>query len=291
MAIPLIGLAAGGAGVKAKADEDARAAAAKKKADEEAAAAAAEARRLDLIKQAEQARAADIAKGRARGEELFGNQALGRVQQDRAAEIADLINQRKQQAASAGARSSDVADIIARRKSGLEGLNAEENAAFRSQAQNAIGQEEQGALRALKASQGSSGVRGGVASAQQAMALKNFADQRAKAEQELFLRNIAEKQNRLGALEQSVTGAEAAEFGRGQQAQSALEAATERARADELARNQFNLNQLAREKLGILGAETGYAQLGGGDRSGAAQQVAAEQGQKTMEALAQKGKK
>lgn len=291
MALPLIGLAAGGGAAVSEKEKADRQAKEKAAADERLRNEALETRRLDLIKQAEEARNADMAKGRARGEELFGNQGLGRVQDQRVAEISDLINKRKEQAATAGQRSADVASIIAQRKAGLGGFNAEENAAQRAQMQNQIGQQEQGAMRQLLGAQGASGVRGGVATAQQMMANQGFAKQRAQAEQDLFLKNIAEKQNRLGALEQSVTGAETNEFGRSQQTQGALEAAVERARADELGRQQFNLGQVAKEKLGILGTETGYAGLGSADRSAAGQQVAAEKGNELMSELAKKGKK
>ena len=50
-----------------------------------------------LRQQAEQSRKADMAAGRQRGEEAFGGNALGKIEGGRAAEVADLINMRKQQ--------------------------------------------------------------------------------------------------------------------------------------------------------------------------------------------------
>lgn len=109
--------------------------------------------------------------------------------------------------------SSEMADILARRKSALEGFSAQENEALRAKMLEEIGRGEQTALRQLRGIQGSSGIRGGLASAQQANILKAADDAKTQAERDLFIQNILQKQNALGSYEQTVGSQSAQDLG------------------------------------------------------------------------------
>lgn len=199
------------------------------------------------LSQAQAAREADMAKGRARGQELFGEGALGRVQQDRSKEVQDIINKRKQYA---------------------EGFSPEEQQAMRENNMRSIQQNQAAALRAQQMNLARSGVRGAVAANQMGSMQRGLQGQLADQERQLFLENINQRRQGLGALEQSTQGA----------------------RADELARQQYNLSQLGREKAGQLSTEMGMAGLGAGERSAIMQQMSAEQGAEAQRAIAEKNK-
>ena len=145
-----------------------------------------------LRQQAEQSRKADMAAGRQRGEELFGGNALGKIEGRRAAEVADLINMRKQQ---------------------LGGLSQEEQNAFRSQALGGIQQSQQDQQRQLMARLGASGLRGGAASAQQANLAREAMRQQAQAEQNLFTQNVDRRRQALDAFEGAIGRARQEELG------------------------------------------------------------------------------
>lgn len=202
------------------------------------------------LAQAQAAREADMAKGRARGQELFGEGALGRVQQDRAGEVADIIAQRKAQA---------------------QGFTPEEQQSMRDNNMRSIQQNQAAALRAQQMNMARSGVRGAVAANQMGSMQRGLQGQLADQERQLFLENINQRRQGLGALEQSTQGA----------------------RADELARQQYNQAQMGREKAGQLSTEMGMAGLGAGERSALMQQMSAEQGADAQRKIAEanKGKK
>lgn len=150
------------------------------------------ARETALRTQAEASRKADMAAGRARGEELFGNNALGQIEGRRAAEVADLINRRKEQ---------------------LGGLSPEEQNAFRSQALGGIQRGQQDQQRQLMARLGASGLRGGAAAAQQANLAREGLRQQAQAEQNLFTQNVDRRRQALDAFEGSMGRARQEELG------------------------------------------------------------------------------
>lgn len=150
------------------------------------------------IAQEQRARAqreADLAAGRARGEELFGNEALGRV---------------------GAQRSADIAEILAQRKAQLGGFTPEEQQAMREQNLGAVMQGQQAGARDLARQQARSGVRGALGAAQQAAFQQATQQQLANQERDLFLANIAEKRGALDKLEGSTRATEQDELGRQQ---------------------------------------------------------------------------
>lgn len=176
----------------------------------------------------------DMQAGRRRGEELFGNQALGRVREG---------------------RSTDVNDIIARRRANLEGFTPTEMNDMRVNQMGSMLQTNQGLSRQLAAQQARSGVRGATAAAQQMGLANDLTKQQGALERQLFLDNINARRQGLDAFESSIGQAE----------------------ASDLARQQYNQQQKQRELMGILGAELGFAGLGASDRAAAAQNAIAQQ--------------
>lgn len=151
------------------------------------------------LKTLQRGREQDLASGRKRGEQIFGKQALGRVDE---------------------ARSASMADILARRQANLEGFTADEQGAMRDQNMKQILAGQQAGVRDLARQQARSGVRGGLASAQQGAMQMAGQGQLADQERQLFLENIAQKRGALDQFEQSQTGAEATELSKKQYNQS-----------------------------------------------------------------------
>ena len=148
-----------------------------------------------LLEQAKKGRAEDLAAGRARGEEVFTEGVLGRLESGRAQEIANLINQRQAQTA---------------------GLTPEEQANFRSQALGGIQRAQQRQQRQLQAQLGARGIRGGAAGGALGQLGQEGLRQQALAEQNIFTQNIDRRRQAMDALEKTIAGARAEELGRGQ---------------------------------------------------------------------------
>jgi hypothetical protein len=142
-------------------------------------------------------------------------------------------------------------DIMARRQGMLSGLSGQEMEAARGKALQGINQGTQSNMRALRAMQAQSGLRGSTAAQQQSQALAGGLQQRRQLEQDLLLQDRAAKESALNQYEQTTSGVK-----------------------------QFDLQQAAAEKMGIVGAGLGMAQIGGAERAGSqAAQAAAMAGQ------------
>lgn len=142
-------------------------------------------------------------------------------------------------------RSADVADILARRREALGGLSSKEQMAQRDIAKQQIDRQTETARRRLASIQASTGLRGGVAAAQQASVLQEGMMQRSQFEKELFLENERLKRDALSAFESSVTAVE----------------------AEERSRKLFNIQQQNREQAGRLQFATSFASILSGERS------------------------
>ena len=153
------------------------------------------ARTAEIAKQARAFRQADLAQGRKRGEELFGEGSLGRVEAERQQEISDLIERRRAEA---------------------QGFSPEEQEAFRSQNISAIQRAQAGEQRGLRGRQAQLGITGPLAAAQESQIGQAAQRAQVEAERDLFLRNIEARRVGLGGLEQSITGARADELSRQQ---------------------------------------------------------------------------
>lgn len=137
----------------------------------------------------------DMEEGRRRGEQVFGEGMLGRVD---------------------AARSQEVGDVLARRRENLAGFTPEEQNALREQNMTAINQASQGQMRQLRAQQASAGVRGPAALAQQNAMMQGAQGQMTQAERDLFIKNAEMKRGALDSLEQSIGSARSDELSRQQ---------------------------------------------------------------------------
>lgn len=147
--------------------------------------------------------------------------------------------------------SPEMQSILAQRKANLSGLTGQEMQGARDIALQGIRSGTQSNIRALKAMQGGAGLRGGTAAAQLAKAQQAGLQQQKNFERDLMLKQRDVQGEALNQYEQTVGGVQ-----------------------------QFDLAQAAKEKMGVLGAGLGIAQLGVSERSGAkAAEAAAQAGQ------------
>lgn len=112
------------------------------------------------------------------------------------------------------ARSADLASIIEQRREGAKGLSSEEAQALRERGTQEIDRGTQTALRQLRGRQGISGVRGAAGVAQEVNVLGAGQQAKAQSERELLIKNIEAKRQGLGEFEESLTGAESSEEAR-----------------------------------------------------------------------------
>lgn len=129
----------------------------------------------------------DLAQGRARGEEIFGEGSLGRVSEG---------------------NSQDVNDIIAARRANLQGYTPEEMATLRNQADDEIGKTMGTALRIAKGNQNQAGLNSGIAAGQNTQIAKAAISAKMQAEQGLLLDQISKRREALTALSGEVGNAE-----------------------------------------------------------------------------------
>jgi len=130
----------------------------------------------------------DMELGRARGEEFFKEGSLGRLSENRSADISNIVNMRKN---------------IAEKGFGAEAFQKSREAAF-----SGMDRAQQLQARKLKGMQGSAGLQGGLAGSQQMDLMRQQQNERQNVERQLFLDNIAQRQSQIGASEQSIRSAE-----------------------------------------------------------------------------------
>lgn len=128
----------------------------------------------------------------------------------------------QQQSSSQGVeakRSDEVKRLLALRESQLAGYSSQEMNTLREDAQREIERNTQGALSQLRSQLGASGVRGGSSLGRQVGLLQGENNQKSDLERKLLIDQMNRRENAIGSLENT----------------------TAAARADELARTQFNL--------------------------------------------------
>lgn len=199
----------------------------------------------DLINLNRRGMRQDLESGRKRGAEIFGKGSLGEIK---------------------AKRSTEVSDFLARQKANLEGYTPQEQQAFREQNMRSVMANQAAGARDLRRQQAASGVRGAMASNQQAAMQQATQGQLADQERQLFLNQIAEKRAALANYGQGVQGAE------GFERQGA----------------QFNLGQREKEKAGQLTTEMGYGSLGSANRASAQEFIAAQRAAEAARAAARK---
>ncbi|MBR9701022.1 hypothetical protein GOV11_04110 [Candidatus Woesearchaeota archaeon] len=181
-------------------------------------------RRRKFLEESRQARERDLKAGRERGQELFGAGSFGTREEQ-------------------SARTTDFADVLERRRAKLEGFTPEEQQAFREQVLGGAQKASETQLRRLRGEQASSGVRGGLASAQRGQLLRGAQRQEAEAERDIFLRQVAAREQGLSQFERTL--------------------------GEEQKRAQA-------EKFGQLSTEFGFAALGSAERGASLQALVGE---------------
>lgn len=141
----------------------------------------------------------DFARGRQRGEELYGNQALGRVDENRSAEVQSLLDRLQQQM---GGYTGGQYQAL--REKGLEGIRS--NTA--------------GNLDKVRAANARAGLRGRSAAASERDVLKQEGRDVAGVYRDLVIGDINERARATGAYGGALTGARSDELSRRQYNQS-----------------------------------------------------------------------
>lgn len=131
----------------------------------------------------EASRASDIQQGSQLASSILGPEGLGRMGDD-----------------------PQMQAILAQRRKMATGLTGQEMQGARDIATQGISGANQTQMRALRAAQASSGVRGATATGQQGQVLAQGAQQKADFERDLMLRNRAAQMAGLGALENTAGG-------------------------------------------------------------------------------------
>ncbi len=143
--------------------------------------------------QTRKARNQDLTQGRKRGEEVFKDGALGRVD---------------------AARSGEVAGLLQRRMDESQGMSPEEMTAARNAGLETINRGAQTSTRNLRGELARSGIRGPALGKALAGVEKERGSQGVTAERDLFLKNMDLRRSGLDSYERTLSGARTDELGR-----------------------------------------------------------------------------
>jgi hypothetical protein len=248
--------------------------------------------RLEKVRQE---RSIDEAKGQARGEEIFGGDALGRIDQEASPEAlalqksreGSLLEQRSQSASDVAGRTAE----IERGTSELDKLisartdpNSEIAKLQRSKGREEINRALQGQLGQVRAAGNISGS--GVNQALVGDALGGAMQARAGMERDILMGGLDAAEGltlqREGLREQGVSKREdLRSSGRKEEAalRDRLEGLQGAIQDDTLRRQLINLDQRKQELFGKLSTEQNIVSQGVAERSGVRQQILAEVGQ------------
>jgi len=228
--------------------------------------ASAQKRFMDIRQQQELDRAA----AQQQAQQVFGEGSLGRVEQGRAPEVANILALQGQQATS-GAAGLEAA--AARRQQTIaEGGRDPAFQQIEEAAQRAQDVQTQTSLRQLRGDLGAQGVRGGVNIQRQLQTLggANLAESQLQAQ-------LA--QARLGRVSEAEAAEEGLQRSIAQQRASGLQQAGQglfQARAEEAARAETNTQRALQERLGRLQLTESRAQAGTLERAAATQEVSSQ---------------
>lgn len=163
---------------------------------------------------------------------------------------ADFDTGQKRWAALVGSR-PEYAQNLSRMRDMSEGLNAKEMQASREQMARGLQGKEQNAIRSLYSQQARSGVRGGMAGAQQARLQRQAMGDRQAAEQKLMLDNYALRRQGLQDYSQAVNRDISGELATGMgEAQLGV---TDRTAATQASINEAMMRANANRSRGVFG--------------------------------------
>jgi hypothetical protein len=132
----------------------------------------------------------------------------------RSGDTQGLLDQLKNRAATAGQRSEEMKETLALMKSGLAGLNAQENQALREQAQREVDRKYQQSVEALQTATRRSGM-GGAERAGMRNARRDAMGAQADMEQKNLLANIDIQDTRRKDYASTLSDQESSEYDRG----------------------------------------------------------------------------
>lgn len=184
----------------------------------------------------------DIGMGLERGKQLVPESSLGRVEKG----ISGAPSQSQQQ----------IAQM--RKEQAEKGFGAQAFQAARESRLRNLQRAQERQQRSLAGRQAQLGLRGGAATGQLGSLLGEQARQSLQAEQELMLQDVAQRQQALGAYEQTTA------------AQDAARRAAEQYNIENI--EKYNIDQAAKEKAAQLQMGLTEAQLGLAERAGIRQE-------------------
>lgn len=193
---------------------------------------------------------------------FFNQNPLTRIDDRRSGDTQNLINLRlayadPANASFAGRRSSDMTDILSRMKSGLEGYTAPEMNAFREKQTRGMDSDLNTSMNSVQREQNKSRTLGASSMAQKMELMRQDREKRNDLDQDLFIKNADEKKNRLKDYGSAVSGAETAEFDRGQGAINSLETTLNTDNADRTTKQQWNAGQERGDRAGEMAQRFG----------------------------------
>lgn len=207
--------------------------------------------------------------GAARGQEIFGEGSLGRVEEGRSAEVSDLLQQRRTQQDTG---SAGIQQALARRQQTI--ASGGQDPAFlqiSEAAQRSQDVQTQTSLRQLRGQLGAQRVSGGINIQNQIRTLGQSDLAQAQLQAQLA-------QARLGRVSEAETAADALQQNLAAR-QTGLLGLTEQsvlgARAGEAQRADVNVQRALQERLGRLSLEEATVQQGLLERGAASQEVTA----------------
>lgn len=160
-----------------------------------------------------------------------------------------------------GGRSSDMQSVLDRHKAGLEGYTSAESQGFREQAQRGIDTQYKTGMAQSAVAQARGGVRGASAAAQNANLQRARMGEQQTLEQDLFVKNADEKQRRLSAYGDTLTGAEGDEYNRMMQSQTAYSNLLSNQETANRDSSKYDLDRLMAERSGALSSVLTAADL------------------------------
>jgi hypothetical protein len=224
----------------------------------------------------------DLQRARELAARFYNTSPLEPVVNPYQSQMVEMLNRRQQLSDPnstfyAAKRSADIAGIVERMREGLEGYNAAENQALREAMNREVEAQLATDIERARSSNAANLVFGGAAAAREDIARRGASRAKAQTEQDIFLKNIDERQRRLRDFTEMVTGTEADERRRAEEARRSYEGTlADMSNRDILLQQERNALE-AQKRSAEAGVMTGLANILQGGRSTAAQNLAMEE--------------
>ena len=247
---------------------------------------------MNRLEQSRKEQDADREIGRERGQEIFGEGSLGRVQTEQDPEILDLIRQREEliqglrtenpeMLAKRRAEAQFMDDEMVRLIKEKENPDSDINRALREKGTSEIQSQMQSGLRQVRGASNTANIR--MNNAMVNDAIQTSIDARGGLERDINLANLSSRdqltKDRLAGRQQNLS-AEEAMIGKQREESDLLQRRLEELRAgiqeDTLRRQLINLDANSREVFGRLQTEESFVAQGVAERTGIRQELLTE---------------